>query len=40
MGRGLGQTPWQLKNDHAVIKEYSRCGIDDFLLTLPISDSY
>ena len=32
--------PTQLKNDHAVTKEYPRCAIDNFLLTLPISDSY
>ena len=30
----------QRKNDHAVTKEYSRCGIDNFLLTLPTFDSY
>lgn len=35
-GRGI---LW-CKNDHAVTKEYPRCGLDNFLLTLPISDSY
>ena len=30
----------QRKNDHAVTKEYPRCAIDNFLLTLPISDRY
>ena len=37
---GSGSTPTQRRNDHAVIKEYPRCGIDNFLLTLPISDRY
>ena len=39
-GQYHGSTPTQRKNDHAVTKECLRCAIDNFLLTLPISDSY